>query len=80
MKQTSTLALGAVLLCMAVVLAGCKTLDQALNTAERTIAVTQSPTAKTLSTVARAKAPEQALKESLQRLEDIRLLIQQLKI
>ena len=54
-----------VLLCMAVPLAGCKTLDQALNTAERTIAVTQSPTVKTLNTVARAREPEQVLKESL---------------
>jgi membrane-bound lytic murein transglycosylase C len=49
------------------VLAGCETVNKTLDTAERAIAVTRSPTVQTLSSVANAKNREEAVKTALRR-------------
>jgi membrane-bound lytic murein transglycosylase C len=46
-------------------LAGCQTLDQALNTADRALAVAYSPTARTLTNIANSKDKEEAVRAGL---------------
>jgi membrane-bound lytic murein transglycosylase C len=53
------------LLCL--LAAGCQTFDQTLNTADRAIAAVKSPTARTVTDIARADSPEAVLREGLRR-------------
>jgi len=48
-------------------LAGCQSLDQALNKADRALAITKSPTAQMIAGIAEAKDPEAALRDGLKR-------------
>src|SRR5713226_6788425 len=48
-------------------LAGCQSLDQALNKADRALAITKSPTAQMIAGIAEAKDPEAALRVGLKR-------------
>jgi membrane-bound lytic murein transglycosylase C len=47
--------------------AGCQSLDQTLNTADRAIGVARSPTVKSVSGIAGADDPQKALREGLKR-------------
>ena len=55
----------ALIAALAAALAGCQTTDRAFSTVDRTLAVITSPTARVLTTVAKASDPKSALKEGL---------------
>lgn len=52
-------------------LAGCQTFDKTLNSADRAIAVIKSPTARTVTDIAKADDPEAVLREGLKRRADL---------
>jgi membrane-bound lytic murein transglycosylase C len=64
MKNTLLAGVGCVLL------AGCQTFDKTLNSADRAIAITRNPTARTIADIAKADNREAALRAGLKRRAD----------
>ena len=60
---------GAVVLCL--LLAGCQTFDKTLDSADRAISAIKSPTAKTVTDLAKADDPQSVLREGLKRRADL---------